>query len=1301
MGIGTQSRKDNYELDRSEIFEALPQPQPATALGGGFSFGLAGTNHCETNQGGTPAAGCATMNTAASNPNSDVMPVSGGDYPFVGKPFSKAAAQWLMEKHLRLPGVMWIKLDSLGIKAREDHIVRGGMSEYSKSALQSAAAALRLEGAVEVQSGFYRWKPLPGTSESYPFQGLPFSQGIAQKLILEHLDGKDTSWVSSNKLCDLISRRHLAQGGISGGDETFAVRVVYAAGRKLKEDGKVVHRAGHYRRNVPEGHSGYPYDGLPYSSEALQWLIEEYLRDRPDEWVPRRVLITRIAERHVLGGGRVGGLDPYYGSSHVLLRLKRQGTIVSERGSHKWPSRRANVGLLPEREYPELPDNSPETSAFAAAAERTVVQYLEGVFPQWKTSRVLMEHAGQLYLNGGGTPVPDARKRKIMEFVLGCLEKKGAAESRRLGRGEWQWRHVPHRVDSKLGGNVADAEKSACGGSVASINRPAAEQAPPGFAGGAVTSIGRLRPGSPGKISINTLAKLNNAGTRRVSIRENIEQQRRRLAEQKRMANIKPEVSAGGRDEKLASLPVDCSPAAGLGGKEYPEESNPGVSYERAAEGWVGRYLEEVFPQWKTRQELQDHVDQLYLNGGGTPVPDVERQLALAAVLRRWEKEGNVVLLRLAKGVRQWRHVPVPISSAAPEVDSETPPVAGAEVSDRRPEDYVGYGLPATGNMLLPLVEERLRAKSPGWLRRRDIVADVMEEHLRLGGLPPLIKAGPDQTIKSALGKLKKAGKIEHKYPWVRWIGSREETFSVPEERSGEETIEIASTQETSVPVAEYAGKGLPPLPDLVLPLVEERLRAKAPGWLRRRDIVASVMEEHLRRGGLSAHLKSGPDQTIKSALIKLKKEGKIEHKYPWVRWRGTGSGAPEPVPAVVADEPVDNLVPAVRSAPAPSDFKGLGLPATPALLLPLVESHMQAKSPGWLRRRDIVSVVMEQYLRLGGLPPRTKRGADQTMKKTLAKLNAAGKIEHRYPWVRWRPGVGADGTAKPEIVAPRSPENETERINTFPKTEVPDYAGRGLPPTADLILPLIENFMKSKLNSSLMGWTSRPEIVEAVYKDHLALGGAVARNDHPIHAVKTALRKLREKGRIVHQYSGAGSKVRWLLENGGSKMYPRPSTEAAFVNVRERVQDADNGAKSEVSGSTQPDPESSAPLEFGDPEASGTIYAFYNPAEREVYRQQHPGTNNYPLKIGKTDTPDWEKRLERQSQTLWAKPQVVLVYRTNEPTEWESLLHRALKMQKKHIPPQGGGGTEWFLTNPEYVKHIIDRNQPESQTTP
>ena len=118
-------------------------------------------------------------------------------------------------------------------------------------------------------------------------------------------------------------------------------------------------------------------------------------------------------------------------------------------------------------------------------------------------------------------------------------------------------------------------------------------------------------------------------------------------------------------------------------------------------------------------------------------------------------------------------------------------------------------------------------------------------------------------------------------------------------------------------------------------------------------------------------------------------------------------------------------------------------------------------------------------------------------------------------------------------------------------------------------------------------------------------------------------------------------------------------------------------------------------PLIFG--EGNGAIYAFHNRLDREDHFRRNPADSDYPIKIGKTNSRDWQQRINQQKGTQRENPVVDLVYHTSKSKEWESLLHIALEIEGKHLPSPGAGGVEWFLTNPQHIKTIIDRNQPEA----
>ena len=1065
------------------------------------------------------------------------------------------------------------------------------------------------------------------------------------------------------KLCEVIPRQHVEKGGAPGGDEKFSTLAVYAAGRKLKEDGEIVFRAEHYHRNFLEGYTGYPYKGLPFSSEALRWLIKEYLQARPDEWVARGRLITDISARHIGAGGLEGILDPYDGSSHVLLKLKRAGSIISKQGSYMWPSTRSVETGCSNRVDVCLPDQPANVAAYSREAVQMVEQYLKEDFPQWKTRHELLKYVKRFYLDNGAVPVPAAVQQKTMASVLLYLEKKNIIEWERHGRGTGRWRHVPaeREVQPESSGNEC----------------PETVKSSKGFAG-TNTPSGRSR-----KISFGTQLKLGNVSDRRENTLKTMANLRGIKSTQS-LFSVPPPISTAGCNDREDRPEVEAdnvSPLPRIENKPIVTSQNARADYEKAAEKLIVQHLRDVFPQWRTRLELLNYADRLYLAGGGNPLPVTERTIAVAAILFRLEEKKAAVILRTAKGERRWRLVPPPSDAKQGFATSVSTSVLPGGTTVATGKDFEGYGLPATASLLLPLVEDCLRAKAPGWLRRREIVDVVMRQYLKCGGLPAETAGGPSDTVKSALNKLKKAEKVEHRYPWVRLIGdgSVERSNNVAAEKRHDDQGLAPSAKRRDA----YDGKSLPPTADMLLPLVENCLRAKAPGWLRRREIVDIVMAEHLKQGGLPPETSGGEVWPVKKVLSALHSAGKIEHKFQRIRWIAeNGTGQKEGASGNACEN--HNSLP-VGSPKIPiKDYPGEGLPATSGLLLPLVEDCLRAKAPGWLRRREIVDIVMAEHLKQGGLPPETIAGPDGTVKSSLWMLKRSGKIEQKYPWTRWI--ADSAPVVNDKTDAGKSPD--------FPSAvpgsgEANDYDGKGLPPTPNMVLPLVEEY----LLSIAPGWTRRPMIADAVLSRHLALGGNKRWPGSLESRIKKALAKLKKAGKIEHKYPWVRAKqVNVGVENDSN---PLNNVSAPLIINFIPAPEPNN---TEAACSVPPSQKLNAgadrkPLIFG--EGNGAIYAFHNRLDREDYFRRNPGSLDYPIKIGKTDSRDWQQRINQQKGTQRENPVVDLVFHTSNSKEWEALLHKALKLQEKHLPSNGAGGVEWFLTNPQHIKAIIDRNQP------
>jgi len=169
--------------------------------------------------------------------------------------------------------------------------------------------------------------------------------------------------------------------------------------------------------------------------------------------------------------------------------------------------------------------------------------------------------------------------------------------------------------------------------------------------------------------------------------------------------------------------------------------------------------------------------------------------------------------------------------------------------------------------------------------------------------------------------------------------------------------------------------------------------------------------------------------------------------------------------------------------------------------------------------------------------------------------------------------------------------------------------------------------------------------LTEQVVAEHVSRGGLPPRSA-PVLCAKKALRDLQDQGKV----EGAGVPGFWRFGMSGSPLTP------------DRV------------------------VEVG--EGKQAVYVYYFPAYRDQAALR--GANSWPMKIGMTKSGSVDTRISDQCGTSMPERAIVgLVYRTDQASTGEKLLHSTLSTRGRHL--KDAPGAEWFLTNLDEVKEILD----------
>lgn len=95
----------------------------------------------------------------------------------------------------------------------------------------------------------------------------------------------------------------------------------------------------------------------------------------------------------------------------------------------------------------------------------------------------------------------------------------------------------------------------------------------------------------------------------------------------------------------------------------------------------------------------------------------------------------------------------------------------------------------------------------------------------------------------------------------------------------------------------------------------------------------------------------------------------------------------------------------------------------------------------------------------------------------------------------------------------------------------------------------------------------------------------------------------------------------------------------------------------------------------------------YYFPAYRD--QAAYLGHEDWPLKIGRT-AGEVGYRIKDQGTTAMPEDPIIgMIYRTDDATSAERLLHAMLTQRGKHV--SGAPGKEWFMTSVREVREILD----------
>lgn len=208
------------------------------------------------------------------------------------------------------------------------------------------------------------------------------------------------------------------------------------------------------------------------------------------------------------------------------------------------------------------------------------------------------------------------------------------------------------------------------------------------------------------------------------------------------------------------------------------------------------------------------------------------------------------------------------------------------------------------------------------------------------------------------------------------------------------------------------------------------------------------------------------------------------------------------------------------------------------------------------------------------------------------------------------------------------------------------------------------------KLFSGKSNGLARREMLDPVLKHHKELGGV-----EPTTALHYTIKKALSDLKIAE-----------LAQNSGGYWWFRSSLNENFAG--ESITPVEVSSVSPTSEETHPSVEPELEyINIG--KGKEKVYAYYYPTYRKF--AEIKGEEYWPIKIGKTSV-DVQTRVSDQGRTsLPEKPFIALIWNVANADRAERFLHGIMKTFSRR--DEKALGSEWFLTNPEEIKSVIENS--------
>ena len=873
----------------------------------------------------------------------------GTEYPFCGAPLTKKASLFLIEEHLREPGVGGMRLKELVNEVVARHSERGGQKgRNSKSTISTAAWKMKKQGLVVVIDGYYRWK-MDSVKRNYEFESIPFAKDAGRFLIEEYFQESGVNTVSMSEIWKTVHSRHLERGGKNGAKPKGTVGTVV---QEMKDEGRIVSVADGYYRWKREGEAGlYFFREIPFSQASASYLIKEYLQESGVGTVKLKNLVKEIHGRHLRRSGRPGA-KPTNAVLSVLPKMIEDDQIVGVDGYYRWNRVEDRGGY----KYREIP--------FGVGTARLLIEeYLqtscvESVKPGDVAGVLLSRH-----LDRGGL-IASGNSTQAVQKAFRCLARAEIVESidnafrpvRPKESSEYEFKGVPLRTAAA---------------------RPLIEE--------------YLRESGGKPASAKTLSRIVKS----------------RHAERGGIAGAEPANAV--KRAVIVMLDDDLIIRVGrqycwkVQGEDAVQSRHGVVFSHDAARYLIAEHLQEPGVEAVKLEKLVTTVHTLHVERGGLPGTDVPG--TVNNVLTVMKKEN---LLESAAGFYRWgksekngkyffRGTPLNGPSAKPLIEECLQGAAGAwitlsdiiaKVVERhsdgggiingnadatvmrmlkvlldegeierlleygyyrwkmpwKEEEYHFRNAPLPPEGAKELIDECLQEMGVEWVKLVELESMVYKRHVERGGRD---EGKIPSTIVKAVRELKASGSIEYLDRSYRWPSAGEEN--------------------------KYLFFGRPFSAAAARELIIEYLQEPGHEAMKTWDLADAVHARHLERGGLKG---AEPRSVVTAVAKRLQTEGFVERPGQGVcRW---------------------------KQAEKSGVYRFWGVPFSQPPARFLIEEYLQEPEIEAKKVKKIADVILARHLERNGKAP--GRSAPTSIVANILKglpENKIRKVDGRYLWKR------------------------------------------------------------------------------------------------------------------------------------------------------------------------------------------------------------------------------------------------------------------------------------------------------------